>query len=145
MIFKKGDNFCLQSGFWQVQEGYFVKQRILPSGHYGNIGIYCPNDVYGIAKDYDNYRLFPLSDGKISRVDAVQMQQITKQLHDYEDLLYILNCPIRQRIYLFIQWGYAKNFIELLTQEEIANFLSTTRRTVAEHFKEMREHGLITL
>lgn len=147
-IHRKGDIFSLSKGSYHISKGIFCSQRIY-NDSWVNHNLYVSGDYYNASGEgCDPYRLLPLTDVTIVKVDEIPVTQLLKQLGYLEDLVYILNTPIKtpskeNRIYLFLNWLKNRGADGLLTQEQIGNFCSCSRIYVCRQMQTLKKIGLI--
>ncbi len=152
--YAKGTYFELEKGYiYKVLSGKIIKSIISCSGRDVAVNYYDEGDYIfsplksSLETDYRFYTLIPTRIAAISNMNEVSPTKIIQQLIRVEELAAIKNLPLSAkhnygsyaisdcRLANFIRWVRLRMADTYLTQEQIGQFMGTTRAVVGKHLK----------
>jgi len=166
ILCQKDEVFRLDSGIWEIKEG--VVQRLGEIGEnfdtgkpiFSCISLYKIGDYLIADDEWLNCKFKALTACEIAEVPDVLLipqDALIKQLNATEKLIHVLSHKLdpdpipgeiraKGRLWLFVEWlQYTlgrKDVLQLLSQEQIALFVNTSRATVNRKLNQYRELGL---
>jgi hypothetical protein len=152
--YTKGTYFELEKGYiYRVLSGKIIKSIISCSGRDVAVNYYDEGDYIfsplksSLETDYRFYTLSPTQIVGLTSVRDINPTRVIQQLIRVEELAAIKNLPLSTnhnygsynisdcRLANFIRWVELRMTDTYLTQEQIGQFLGTTRAVVGKHLK----------
>ena len=142
---------------WRVERGFVRTTTVTEDGILIALGYWGAGDVVGQAmSQIVLYQIECLTGVEVSLLPQAQWSQsvddLLKHIHQVQELLSILSNPAQQKLWKFLKFLAQKFGVEveqgqliplLLSHEEIAETINTTRVTVTRSIQQFEQEGLL--